>query len=361
MNKRIKAFTLIELLVVIAIVGILSGFAFVSMSSAINNANDAKRKADLASIQKAIAAYAIQNSYPSTDTYPCTVGGGATPCTNLDSAISQYIPNLPTDPSGDYYTYSYADGNYILMTDNMSNNASYYYDSSENSWKSGSPIAGACGSAATSYAIDATVFAGTMCSAGNNVTNPSSPVFPAQGGSTTWTCGGSNGGGDSGTCTASRAAFTDPFINGSFDGTWTGWTAAGGSTKSISDTSSYAGSYTSYINYTFDCALGEIYQNIAVPNASGTINLEFWERTYHGYWSGDAGVLINNSWVWREDYTTRRNQTTSWLKHTINVSAYKGQTIKISIAWNDAGHNGCGAGDHPGWIRVDEMKLVNVQ
>jgi hypothetical protein len=50
-----------------------------------------------------------------------------------------------------------------------------------------------------------------MCSAGNGVTNPTSPGFPAQGSSTTWTCGGSNGGGSSVDCTASRAT---PPING---------------------------------------------------------------------------------------------------------------------------------------------------
>ena len=57
MHKRFKAFTLIELLVVIAIMGILSGFIFVSMSSAINSANDAKRKESVNSLRKAILAY----------------------------------------------------------------------------------------------------------------------------------------------------------------------------------------------------------------------------------------------------------------------------------------------------------------
>jgi hypothetical protein len=45
-----------------------------------------------------------------------------------------------------------------------------------------------------------------MCSAGNNITTPASPVFPSQGSSTNWTCGGLNGGASSGTCTASRGA-----------------------------------------------------------------------------------------------------------------------------------------------------------
>jgi hypothetical protein len=69
-------------------------------------------------------------------------------------------------------------------------------------------VNGACGTAATSYAYNASAFSGTMCSAGSGVTTPASPAFPAQGGSTTWTCGGSNGGSSSGTCTATRALTT---------------------------------------------------------------------------------------------------------------------------------------------------------
>jgi prepilin-type N-terminal cleavage/methylation domain-containing protein len=61
-----RAFTLIELLIVIAIVGILSGFVIVSMNGAINSAKDARRKADLSTISKAILEYSAQNNnaYP---------------------------------------------------------------------------------------------------------------------------------------------------------------------------------------------------------------------------------------------------------------------------------------------------------
>ncbi|MFA5009420.1 MAG: hypothetical protein WC534_02430, partial [Candidatus Paceibacterota bacterium] len=67
-------------------------------------------------------------------------------------------------------------------------------------------LAGSCGTAAKSYTYNETAFSGTMCSAGNNITTPASPVFPSQGSSTNWTCGGLNGGTSSGTCTASRGA-----------------------------------------------------------------------------------------------------------------------------------------------------------
>jgi type II secretion system protein G len=127
-----KGFTLIELLVVIVIIGILSGFIIVSMNSAINASKDAKRKSDIGTLQRSLMIYGVQNNntYPSTDTYPCTIGGGTTPCTNLATDLLPYIASLPTDPNGGYYTYNYADGNFTLST--MLSSGDYYsYSSSD--------------------------------------------------------------------------------------------------------------------------------------------------------------------------------------------------------------------------------------
>lgn len=63
------------------------------------------------------------------------------------------------------------------------------------------PVDGTCGTAATNYAYNATEFSGDMCASGSVIGSPS---FPAQGGSTTWTCSGQNDGNPSGTCTATR-------------------------------------------------------------------------------------------------------------------------------------------------------------
>lgn len=73
------------------------------------------------------------------------------------------------------------------------------------------PVAvnGACGSANKTYLnTDTSYGTDTYCTSG---TPSSSPAFPAVGASVTWTCNGSNGGSNSGTCTATRAAAT---ING---------------------------------------------------------------------------------------------------------------------------------------------------
>ena len=65
-TKNQIAFTLIELLVVIAIIGILSGLIIVGMSNATNSANDAKRKANIETIRKALMMYQANNGgvYP---------------------------------------------------------------------------------------------------------------------------------------------------------------------------------------------------------------------------------------------------------------------------------------------------------
>ena len=97
-----SAFTLIELLVVIAIVGILSGFVFIQLTKAVDQANDARRKVDVASIEKAILMYTTQSNgvLPSTDTSgsACNICNGcANACAGLYDNIKAYLPNIPTE------------------------------------------------------------------------------------------------------------------------------------------------------------------------------------------------------------------------------------------------------------------------
>ena len=109
--KHLESFTLIELLVVIAIIGILSGVIIMSTSNATNSANDAKRKANLDTIRKALLMYQANNG----GTYPIST----TPCNiKLSSGCSfpasfwALLPNPPTDPTSTttYYKYTSADG-----------------------------------------------------------------------------------------------------------------------------------------------------------------------------------------------------------------------------------------------------------
>jgi hypothetical protein len=64
------------------------------------------------------------------------------------------------------------------------------------------PVNGVCGAAATTYPYSATAFSGALCNAGT--ASPASPVFPAKGDSSSWSCLGTNGG-SSPSCTASRS------------------------------------------------------------------------------------------------------------------------------------------------------------
>jgi prepilin-type N-terminal cleavage/methylation domain-containing protein len=133
MNKLIKqAFTLIELLVVIAIIGILSGLIVISMNGSINSANDAKRKANIDAIRKALVIYGALNG----NVYPveagCNIGalGGSNPCSTLISKISDLLPSPPKDPTtGGYYTYV-SNGTDYTVSALLSNSNFYTYSPS---------------------------------------------------------------------------------------------------------------------------------------------------------------------------------------------------------------------------------------
>ena len=99
-NKLKTGFTLIELLVVIAIISMLATVVMSSMSKATKKGRDARRAADVKSLQNAIEMYATDNTgkYPSVDSE-----------SNMPDLVSDYIPKLPKDPINDStYKYSYS-------------------------------------------------------------------------------------------------------------------------------------------------------------------------------------------------------------------------------------------------------------
>ena len=103
---RRPGFTLIELLVVMAIIAILIGAATVSYSIAQKKGRDAKRKADLKTIQQALELYFQDNKY-----YPPWTEGWrwCATATQLGDALEPtYIKKVPKDPlyadaSKDYF------------------------------------------------------------------------------------------------------------------------------------------------------------------------------------------------------------------------------------------------------------------
>jgi len=161
-SKRLIAFTLIELLIVIAIVGILSGFVLVSLNSATDSANDARRKSDLSQIVKALLVYNTSNP-----TYPietCAIGSTCSETVNNALGSASSI----TGPNNTYYTYSSDDGISFTVSAIMSNTNTYTYDSetgySESSAEQGlpgyakrQPITINSASALTDYQVKLTV------------------------------------------------------------------------------------------------------------------------------------------------------------------------------------------------------------
>ncbi len=98
LTPHASGFTLIELMVVIAIIGILSAGAIAGVNIARSKARDAKRSANVAQIQKALALLVTN-----TGSYPVATDGT---CLTDADAVSQeikdrgFMKSIPPDPSG---------------------------------------------------------------------------------------------------------------------------------------------------------------------------------------------------------------------------------------------------------------------
>jgi len=118
--RKNRGFTLIELLVVIAIIGLLATLSVVAFGSTRTKARDAKRKADIAQIQKALDMYYADNGL-----YP--ISGGATnpngAWTNsadgswaaFKTALAPYT-NAPPDPLNETGSWAPTKKNYSYFS-----------------------------------------------------------------------------------------------------------------------------------------------------------------------------------------------------------------------------------------------------
>jgi general secretion pathway protein G len=114
-RKLSRGFTLIELLIVIGLLAVLAGsiFAIFNPFGQIQKSQDAKRKSDLAQVQRALELYYQDNGRypPSTASFQIT--GGA-----WGSSWSTYMARVPADPT--------AAKKYVYFTPAASNGQSYY-------------------------------------------------------------------------------------------------------------------------------------------------------------------------------------------------------------------------------------------
>jgi prepilin-type N-terminal cleavage/methylation domain-containing protein len=111
MSKSKRGFTLIELLVVIAIIGLLASIISVSLVAARAKGRDAKRIADLRSLQLSLEEYYNDHSY-----YPVSLSA---------LVSSNYLTNLPTDPSNNSQYFYY--GLNTQVSSNCLSKASAYH------------------------------------------------------------------------------------------------------------------------------------------------------------------------------------------------------------------------------------------
>lgn len=106
---NVRAFTLLELLIVIVILGVLASVISGNFLSSLKKGRDARRKADLQEVQKALEIY-----YENNGKYPTSLNFGS----SLSDSSKTYMQKLPTDPKSPACEYKY-----ITNTDNPT----YYY------------------------------------------------------------------------------------------------------------------------------------------------------------------------------------------------------------------------------------------
>ncbi|MCR4326795.1 MAG: type II secretion system GspH family protein [Candidatus Roizmanbacteria bacterium] len=117
-----NGFTLIEMLVVLSVIGVLIGIGTVSFSAAQRNAQDAKRREDVAFIQKSLEQYYSICG----NTYPTAFGGASVQppvyCTQPTVIIAT---NIPVDPrSATPYVYTLNSNEYTICA-TLQNSSQY--------------------------------------------------------------------------------------------------------------------------------------------------------------------------------------------------------------------------------------------
>lgn len=120
-------FTLVELLVVVSIIAVLSTIGITMYSSAQRLARDAKRRADLQSIQQALELYnSINGYYPKTAGWVYSDSASDPWLTGMDTNYMSRLPKDPQNIGGHPYSGGYTYGYYTATLSGQGTEGGYY-------------------------------------------------------------------------------------------------------------------------------------------------------------------------------------------------------------------------------------------
>lgn len=100
--KKLSGFTLIELLIVMIIFSVLAAMITGSFFTSLKKGRDARRKADLGQIQKALEMY-----YEDNKSYPTSISFGGQLCHPNGCSTKIYMQKVSDDPASPSKSYSY--------------------------------------------------------------------------------------------------------------------------------------------------------------------------------------------------------------------------------------------------------------
>jgi len=133
-----------------------------------------------------------------------------------------------------------------------------------------------------------------------------------------------------------------------------GWSYydGGGQVYSLTSTNYHSAPYSAFLQHG-GCGEGYIYQDVVVPLTSGAVYLKFWDSYYMNTWASAIGIKIDDVWV--KSYP--RGSSRGWAQQSIDISAYKGETVTLKIYHRDTSQPWCNYGDHSAYIRVDDFQI----
>ncbi|MFQ5748399.1 MAG: prepilin-type N-terminal cleavage/methylation domain-containing protein [Planctomycetota bacterium] len=142
MKQRQKGFTIIEMLIVVSILAMLTAILVPVLDDSAKSSRDARRAADLKSVQAALEAYKRENGvYPSTNNQwwgdAPSYGGkdyqGAK--AYIPGMVPNFMPSLPKDPDPQYPS---GDKGYLYRSDGK--NYKFLANKTPESFKKGNPF-----------------------------------------------------------------------------------------------------------------------------------------------------------------------------------------------------------------------------